>query len=120
MQQLAVAKCIKLYVIHGSNFSRNFQMILSTSQAKLLYLLGIATNITTSICAIAFLNPVFAVPIPQGFQTLINDNGVAVYKKDYANIKSEYVTVVNTAKASINNLVGEVINTPNGTIRKNF
>lgn len=123
--------------------SQNHQRIVSSPQAR-LYFLGIAIFIAISIYPMAAATPYtstalsnflgskasatprnritptnsITVLIPQGFQTIINDNGVAVYKKDYANKKSEYVTVVNTTKASINNLVGEVINTPNGTIGK--
>ncbi len=123
--------------------SQNHQRIVSSPQAR-LYFLSIAINIAISIYPMAAATPYtntalsnflgskahstprnriiptnpITVLIPQGFQTIINDNGVAVYKKDYANKKSEYVTVVNTTKASINNLLGEVINTPNGTIGK--
>ncbi len=119
--------------------SQNHQRTVSSPQVR-LYFLNIATSIYTIAAAIAYgsmalsdclwskasatplnsITPInsVAVPIPQGFQTITNDNGVAVYKKDYVNKKSEYVTIVNTTKATINNLVGEVINTPNGRIGK--
>ncbi|MBW4601386.1 MAG: phosphodiester glycosidase family protein [Calothrix sp. FI2-JRJ7] len=53
----------------------------------------------------------YAQPIPQGFQAVIKDNSVQVYKKDYPNGKQEYVTVVNIVNATITNLTGEVVNT---------
>ncbi|RUT10169.1 hypothetical protein DSM106972_006640 [Dulcicalothrix desertica PCC 7102] len=53
----------------------------------------------------------YAQSIPQGFQAVIKDNGVQVYKKDYPNGKQEYVTVVNIVNATITNLTGEVVNT---------
>lgn len=60
----------------------------------------------------------YAQPIPQGFEAIIKDNGVQVYKKDYRNGKQEYVTVVNIVNATITNLTGEVVNTPNGVRKK--
>lgn len=109
--------------------SLNNQRIVPTSQARLYFLcitiLYGSIALSNSLWSKASATPrnsitptnLVTVPIPQGFQTIINDNGIAVYKKDYANKKLEYVTVVNTAASSVNNLVG-VVNTPDGTIGK--
>ncbi|BAZ15475.1 hypothetical protein NIES4071_73470 [Calothrix sp. NIES-4071] len=54
----------------------------------------------------------------QGFEAIIKDNGVQVYNKYYPNGKKEYVTIVNIVNATINNLTGEVVNSPNGIRKK--
>jgi Phosphodiester glycosidase len=101
--------------------SKNYQPIISTAK---LYLFGIAA---TTICTLtlpstvkmssAFQNSAIKVQIPQGFQSIINESGIEVYKKADGKEKLEYVTVVSTEKAAINNLVGAV-DTNNETITK--
>ncbi len=86
---------------------------------KCIYLLGIATTITATTCTFA-VPQTFQISIASqnsGFQSIIKDSGIEVYKKDSVQGKLEYVTVVNRQKARINNLVGTV-NTANGTISK--
>jgi hypothetical protein len=82
---------------------------------KCIQLLGIATTCTFALASTPEVRGAYT---NSGFQSIINDSGVEVYKKDNVQGNSEYVTVVNTKKATINNLVGGVVNTPNGTIRK--
>lgn len=86
---------------------------------KCIHLLGIATTITTTTCTFAVpqTSQVSIASQNSDFRSIINVQGVEVYKKDNVQGKSEYVTVVNTEKATINNLVG-VVDTANGTIRK--
>jgi Phosphodiester glycosidase len=59
-----------------------------------------------------------ALPIPIGFKLMLSETGLQVYKKDYANRNSDYVTAVNLEKASIRNLIGTAEGTPNAMVKK--
>ncbi|WP_315788050.1 phosphodiester glycosidase family protein [Fischerella sp. JS2] len=59
-----------------------------------------------------------ALSIPSGFQRVVKDTGVQVYKKDYTNGKLEYVTIVNITEGTIENLIGAVDNTSQDKVSK--
>ncbi|WP_026733674.1 phosphodiester glycosidase family protein [Fischerella sp. PCC 9605] len=75
-------------------------------------------GIVTAVISISHSYTAQALSIPSGFQPILEDTGVQVYKKDDTNGKLEYVTVVNTAKATIENLIGAVDSTPNDRVSK--
>ncbi len=79
-------------------------------------LLGFSLAIAT--IPISSIDAAQALPIPNGFQPILEDTGVQVYQKVYANGRREYVTVVNTAKATVENLIGAKVSTPNEKIIK--
>jgi hypothetical protein len=59
-----------------------------------------------------------ALPIPKAFKLMISETGLQVYKKDYGNGNSDYVTVVNLEKGTIRNLTGTAEGTPNGMVKR--
>jgi exopolysaccharide biosynthesis protein len=80
--------------------------------------MNILLSIVTLIVVISFTDITRALAIPEGFQPVIKENGVQVYKKYYPNGKKDYVTVVNILNATINNLTGEVVKSDDGKISK--
>lgn len=77
-------------------------------------ILSIAINLTfTSI-----EYPVKAIPASCGFQPILNAIGVKVYYKNRQNSKKEYITLIHTTKARIENLTGTVFSIPASRVSK--
>jgi hypothetical protein len=77
-------------------------------------ILSIAINLTfTSI-----EYPVKAIPASCGFQLIMKATGVKVYYKNRQSSKKEYITVIQTTKAKIENLTGAVFSIPASRVSK--
>jgi hypothetical protein len=61
---------------------------------------------------------VAAATIPEGFEKIVGDRGVQVYKKNAVSGRSDYVTVVNLRQGKIGNLTGAFTDLPNGKIER--
>ncbi|AFY55960.1 hypothetical protein Riv7116_3506 [Rivularia sp. PCC 7116] len=76
--------------------------------------LSIAINLTfTSIDY-----PVKAIPATCGFQSVLKAPGVKVYYKNRQSSKKEFITVIQTTKAQIENLTGTVFSIPASKVSK--
>lgn len=64
------------------------------------------------------IDTVKARPIIPGFKPILQASGVQVYKKNYTNAKREIVTIVNTKKAQLENLIGALDNSDRRNIKK--
>ena len=93
-------------LLTGGNFLPKSRKLVSLSLA------------TTLIVITLQIYTAQALPIPKGFKLMLSETGVQVYKKDYANGNSDYVTVVNLEKGTIRNLTGTVEGTPEGIVKK--
>ena len=79
-----------------------------------IYILSVAINLTfTSIDY-----PAKAIPATCGFQPILKASGVKVYYKNRQSSKKEYITVIQTTKAKIDNLTGTVFKIPASKISK--
>jgi hypothetical protein len=58
------------------------------------------------------------VAIPPGFDLIISDTGVQVYRKDYVGGQPDFVTIVNLNSGTIRNLTGSVANPPNAIVNR--
>lgn len=94
----------KLFTI--ANFLAKSRKLLSLSLA------------TTVIVITLQIYTAQALEIPKGFKLMVSETGVQVYKKDYANGNSDYVTVVNLEKGTIRSLTGTAEGTPNAMVKK--
>jgi hypothetical protein len=59
-----------------------------------------------------------AVTVPEGFEKILSDRGVQVYKKNAGSGRANYVTVVNLQPGAIGNLTGAFTDLPNGKIER--
>ncbi|MEO1558882.1 MAG: hypothetical protein AAFS12_04360, partial [Cyanobacteria bacterium J06632_19] len=76
--------------------------------------LSIAINLTfTSI-----EYPVKAIPATCGFQSILKASGVKVYYKNRQSSKKEFITVIQTTKAQIENFTGTVFRLPASKVSK--
>jgi hypothetical protein len=55
---------------------------------------------------------------PPGYALILSDEGIQVYRKDYAAGQPDFVTVVNLNSGTIRNLTGIVTNDPNGFVER--
>ena len=79
-----------------------------------IYILSIAINLTfTSIDY-----PAKAIPATCGFQPILKASGVKVYYKNRQSSKKEYITVIQTTQAKIDNLTGTVFKIPASKVSK--
>jgi len=77
-------------------------------------ILSIAINLTfTSIDY-----PVKAIPRTCGFQPILKASGVKVYYKNRQSSKKEYITVIQTTQAKIENLTGTIFKVPYSRVSK--
>ncbi|MCA1991362.1 MAG: ricin-type beta-trefoil lectin domain protein [Coleofasciculus sp. S288] len=80
----------------------------STNIVKLIW-------VTLSVGVLVLLDvakptQLLAQTIPSGFNNILDDTGVRVYKKDYSGGEPDYVTVVDLRRATIRNLTGSYSN----------
>ena len=81
---------------------------------KLLFL-----SLATSVIVITLqIYTTQALEIPKGFKLMMQETNLQVYKKDYSNGNSDYVSVVNLEKGTIRNLTGTAEGTPNAMVKK--
>lgn len=66
------------------------------------------------------INGVKATPIFPGFRPIYQASGVKVYEKSYTSEKLEFITIVNTKVARLENFIGELTARDNSQIKKNF
>ncbi|MBD2605452.1 phosphodiester glycosidase family protein [Scytonema hofmannii FACHB-248] len=74
--------------------------------------------VTTVIVITLQIYTAQALEISKGFKLILSETGLQVYKKDYSNGNSDYVTVVNLEKGTIRNLTGTTEGTPNAMVKR--
>ncbi|NJM19159.1 MAG: phosphodiester glycosidase family protein [Richelia sp. RM2_1_2] len=77
-------------------------------------ILSVATNLTFT----SMDYTVKAIPATCGFQRIMTATGVKVYYKNRQSSKKEYVTVIQSTKAKIENLTGTVFSIPASRVSK--
>lgn len=75
-------------------------------------------SIAVSLTSMSIEYPVKAIPVSCGFQPIIKATGVKVYYKNRQGSTKEYITVIQTTKAKIENLTGAVFSIPYSRVSK--
>ncbi|MCV3215778.1 phosphodiester glycosidase family protein [Plectonema radiosum NIES-515] len=75
-------------------------------------------SLATTVIVITQIYTAQALAIPNGFKLMMQETGLEVYKKDYSNGNSDYVTVVNLEKGTIRNLTGTAGGIPNAMVKR--
>ncbi|WP_414619232.1 phosphodiester glycosidase family protein [Calothrix sp. CCY 0018] len=79
-----------------------------------IYILSIAINLTFTSIEYS----VKAIPATCGFQPILKATGVKVYYKNHQSSKKEYITVIQTTQAKIDNLTGTIFKIPASRVSK--